>query len=572
MITKRILVLTAMFLVLSPLWLSFFVVDATAAIGSTTVTLYPVADAYVNSSTSASNYGSAASMYVGASSEQDFTYVKFDLTSIPSGANVISAKLEVYLSGIGGSIYGFPGDTIGAYYCADNSWTELGITWNNKPNFNPNPTSLWSFGLVYTYRVYKPWDVTTDVRTALPSRTITEVLKFERKTGDGYAVLEPREGANKPTLKVEYSTQPVFAVHLESTQDTGVTNNLGFITIADTVFSLPTNVDVVSGSYQVKFSGAYMFTRWETSGGVAVSDANAATTTISVTGGSGTLRAVGNVKRLEHSYDDETPELDETQKAGIIDIVRFTPLISGQLLTARFCINGFYSSPPTFKVHVMDDNRHDVVAPFEQTPVAVGWFDVDLSSYGISANAGTDFYVGMEWTKDYNPYLAEDRTNPSNRSWTVTGTVWEQETYSDFMIRAVVGTLCDRAIVVDGTVFYIMTESNSTLSGFQIAKDNKKLLFNTTGTGGTAGFCNVTIQNQLLGGPFTVTSDGQLLSEVLSYGNGTHTSLYLTYPAGAHRVEVTGTTIIPEFQTAIMLSIFTSIATIAVALRRRMRH
>src|SRR4030067_1221507 len=129
MIKKRILVLTAVLLSLSPLSLWAFVVNATPAIGSTTITLYTVADAYVNSSIPASNYGSAASMYVSANSEQDFTYVKFDLASIPLGANVISAKLEVYLTDTGGSIYWSPADTIGAYYCADYSWTELRITW-----------------------------------------------------------------------------------------------------------------------------------------------------------------------------------------------------------------------------------------------------------------------------------------------------------------------------------------------------------------------------------------------------------------------------------------------------------
>jgi len=271
-----------MLLILLPWCFSSLVVDATPAIGSTTVTLYSTVDAYVNSSSPETNYGNVDSMYVSANSEQDFPYVMFDLSSIPLEANIISAKLKIYLSSTGGEIYWYPADKIGAYYCSNNSWTEHEITWNNKPSFSSQPTDAWSFGIVYTVEVYKSWDITADVRAALPSGILTDVLKFETKTGDGYAVFQSSEDTNKPKLEVEYSMEPVLAVHLESIQDTGFTNNLGLATFADYIFPLPTDIDVVTGTYQVKYSGGYMFTRWETSGGVTVSDEKAATTNVTV--------------------------------------------------------------------------------------------------------------------------------------------------------------------------------------------------------------------------------------------------------------------------------------------------
>ena len=436
---KKFLLLYILLLILMPTYFSISYVKASPAIGSTTTTLYSVADAYVNSSSPDANYGGVDHMYVGANSEQDFAYVMFDLSSLPLDAYIISAKLKVYLSSTGGDIYWYPADTIGAYYCSDNSWTELEITWNNKPSFNTDPTDTWSFSILYSVKVYKSWNITEDVRTALPSRTLTEVIKFESKTGDGYAVFHSKEGANKPKLEVEYSTEPVFVVHLESVQGTGATVNLGLITFAGYTFSLPTDVDVVNGSYAVTYSGGYTFVRWETTGGVTVSDENAVSTTVTVLG-NGTLRAVGSVKRLEYTYDHGTPQW-HSESAGHMDAVRFTPLFSGQLLAARYYMYDLYFSPSdTFKVHVMDESRNDLIAPFNVTPTSEGWFDADLSSYGIDVKEGVDFYLGMEWIFEYNPDLGEDRTSPSNRSWCWNGTAWKQETYSDFMIRAVAST------------------------------------------------------------------------------------------------------------------------------------
>jgi hypothetical protein len=208
MIRKRVLVLTTVLLILFPLY--FWSFDVNAVPASAQVTTYSIADAYVNASSPETNYGSAASLYVSANSEQDFTCIKFDLTSIPSDANIVSANLTVYLSGTGGNIYWSPADTIGAYYCPDNSWAELGITWSNKPNFNATPTGSWHFGII-DFTGYKSWDVTADVNTALTSGTLTEVLKFAGKTGDGYAVFQSKEGANRPKLEVEYSVTPALS-------------------------------------------------------------------------------------------------------------------------------------------------------------------------------------------------------------------------------------------------------------------------------------------------------------------------------------------------------------------------
>lgn len=435
---EKFLLVFVLFLISLPAYFSLSNVVASPAIGSITTTIYSVADAYVNSSSPDANYGDVNSLHVSVNSEHDFTYVRFNLSDIPSDANIISAKLKLYLTNIGGYV-----GNINTYYCSDNSWTELGVTWSNKPDFSSEATDERYFGVIVVVNRYYSWNVASDVQVALSQGNLTEVIV---RKSSGYADFQSRECAHQPKLEVEYATKPVFTVHLESIQDTEATNNLGFITFADYVFSLPTGIDVVNGSYAITYNGGYTFVRWETTGGVTVSDENVASTTVTVSG-NGTLRVVGNVKKLEYAYDYGNPQW-HSESAGRVDAVRFTPLFSGRLLTARYYMYDLSSyQSNTFKVHVMNESRNDLITPFNVTPTSEGWFDVDLSSHNLTISEGRDFYVGMEWIVNYNPDLGEDRTNPSGRSWYWNGTLWKQETYRDFMIRTVVGTGAPEIIV-----------------------------------------------------------------------------------------------------------------------------
>jgi hypothetical protein len=428
---KKFLILPILLLISSLAYFSLYNVAASPAIGSMTTTIYSVADASVNSSSPDTNYGDMDYMYVKKNSEQRFTYAKFDLSSIPSDANIISAKLKLYLT----DISGYTGN-INTYYCSNSSWTELEVTWNNKPDFCSEATDENYFGMIVFVNRYYSWDVTADVQEDLSQGNLTEVII---RKSSGYARFQSKEGAHKPKLEVEYSTKPVFVIHLESVQETGATANLGFITCESYVFSLPTDIDIVNGSYAITYSGGYTFVRWETTDGVTVLNENAVSTTVTVLG-NGTLRAVGSVKKLEYAYDHGNPR-SHSETAGRMDAVRFTPIFSDQLLTARYYMYDLSSyQSNTFKVHVMDESRNDILTPFNVTPTSEGWFDVDLSSYGMTVNDGVDFYLGMEWIVSYNPDLGEDVTSPSGRSWRWNGTVWDVEEYKDFMIRAVVGT------------------------------------------------------------------------------------------------------------------------------------
>ena len=98
----------------------------------------------------------------------------------------------------------------------------------------------------------------------------------------------------------------------------------------------------------------------------------------------------------------------------------------------------------------------------------------------------------------------------------------------------------------------------------------KKISYTLEGIEQTIGSSNITIPNLMLGGPYTVTVDGGLpLYSAPPVDNGTHTSLYFTYFQSVHKVEITGTTVIPEFPLAIVLPLLFAISLIAVAIAKK---
>lgn len=124
-------------------------------------------------------------------------------------------------------------------------------------------------------------------------------------------------------------------------------------------------------------------------------------------------------------------------------------------------------------------------------------------------------------------------------------------------------------IIADGATFHIVTKCNSTISGFNFSKEEKKLLFNITGPTSTQGFCNITIPNQLLGGPFNIIIDDQPIGEPASFDNGTHTCLFFTYLHSAHRIEIVGFSANPEAQYMTVIILLVLVTMAAVFLSRK---
>jgi hypothetical protein len=432
-------------------------------IGSDIVSIYPIADSFVNETSPDTNYCGETLLKIKCDNYSGYAYILFDLSSIPSNAIIISADLWLTLTDIGG--YGEWGVTIGAHYCPDNSWSETEITWNNKPAFNTKPTDTEGFWLVWLPST-DSWNITADVQTAFGlDKKLTEVIKFEEpKTVWGWAYFRSRE-ASGVRLEIEYTTKPIYCVQFESIQDTGTTSNLGNIHFESMIFTLPNNALVVNGSYEAEYEGGYTFFRWETEGGIGVLDPFAPKTNVTVIG-SGKLRAVGNAQTVQYMYDDSVKEYTTYQSAGDMVAVRFTPLFVGTLKKARFYIDRLYGDD-TFNIHVMNANLSEIITPFSVTPTSTGWFEVDLSTYNI--NMREDFYIAMEWLT-IHPDLGTDQSNPDKRSFDFNGTTWVIQSSKDYMIRAVVESASPiRPIGIISCIplsDYIYGGQNVTVSGF----------------------------------------------------------------------------------------------------------
>ena len=113
--------------------------------------------------------------------------------------------------------------------------------------------------------------------------------------------------------------------------------------------------------------------------------------------------------------------------------------------------------------------------------------------------------------------------------------------------------------VIDGDDTYVVeTWSNSTVSHFAFDAESSSIQLNATTDSETAGFCNITIPQNLTWGDFSVYLDEMLLVEDSDYTrafNGTHNLFHVTYTHGSHLIEIIGTESVPEFPSIIISSL-----------------
>ncbi len=153
------------------------------------------------------------------------------------------------------------------------------------------------------------------------------------------------------------------------------------------------------------------------------------------------------VETYEIAYDDGTGGgIDEARRNDILS-VRFTPAERCSLLAIKYF--GYCPFPElNVEIGVYPDNgagRPDIYHPIATLdhPIISGWQTVDLSSLGLTFDAGEDFHLGIKKIVDpdsFPHYIIHDPSPvPEQRSW------WFS--YSDFGFYPVPGDLQIRAIV-----------------------------------------------------------------------------------------------------------------------------
>jgi hypothetical protein len=109
--------------------------------GPTDYFQYAIEDAMVDSDSNTTNYGSSTTLSiqgfaegVGSLGSEQISYLKFDLSSIPDNAQIISATFGVYYYQRNPGGFGSAVPEVTLYYVSDDSWDEDTITYNTQPS------------------------------------------------------------------------------------------------------------------------------------------------------------------------------------------------------------------------------------------------------------------------------------------------------------------------------------------------------------------------------------------------------------------------------------------------------
>lgn len=124
-------------------------------------------------------------------------------------------------------------------------------------------------------------------------------------------------------------------------------------------------------------------------------------------------------------------------------------------------------------------------------------------------------------------------------------------------------------VTIEEKIFYVGISSNSTIANFRFDQVGKYVSFEVTGPNQTAGFCNISIPNELLWGDFSVYKDESLLMKGVDYTevfNGTHYNFHITYSHTTHTIKIIGTEVIPEFSPLLILPLLMIVTLLAVIL------
>ena len=104
------------------------------------------------------------------------------------------------------------------------------------------------------------------------------------------------------------------------------------------------------------------------------------------------------------------------------------------MVRTRFYVH----NPAPIQVHIWDQSKADLFAPFTAYPTADGWFEVDLMALNLYTTQD-DLYVGFTHVEGYRPDIGVDTSNPRGHSYEVDGAYYEVRDNLEYMIGVVVG-------------------------------------------------------------------------------------------------------------------------------------
>jgi hypothetical protein len=105
-------------------------------------------------------------------------------------------------------------------------------------------------------------------------------------------------------------------------------------------------------------------------------------------------------------------------------------------------------------------------------------------------------------------------------------------------------------VIVDNQTFAVTYASNSALDGFEFKEQEKAVSIFAEGSTGTTGVLEISIPKALLRGEMAVFIDDNLATKeqvLLKSDSENETTFEINYSHSIHQIEVTGTSVTPEF-------------------------
>jgi len=172
---------------------------------------YPTDDACIQQTSPNNNYGTGPELAIrnyGGGSWAFYSLIKFDLSPIPSDADIITAKLWCYFSDWYDND---PAGNSAVLYRLLGDWDEGAVTWNNQPSASSSSSA--SSTIPSSTGVWMQWTVTNDVQSFVDGTNNYGWRMTDTTYWPGIGIpcskFHSKEGGNSPWLEVEYkANQP----------------------------------------------------------------------------------------------------------------------------------------------------------------------------------------------------------------------------------------------------------------------------------------------------------------------------------------------------------------------------
>jgi len=130
--------------------------------------------------------------------------------------------------------------------------------------------------------------------------------------------------------------------------------------------------------------------------------------------------------------------------------------------------------------------------------------------------------------------------------------------------------------IVDFVSNSSISEFSFNLSKIEVYPPEAILAFNVSGDNDTDGFLRICIPKILINGSYVIMFDDEIITNTtypqvreLPCSNETYEYLYINYTHSKHAIIITGTTVIPEFSSFLILPLFMIAALLAVIVYKR---